>query len=73
LHWAETSDGYTLLSNSIEGYEYAVLDKKQNLIISGKLAHQPDLRSKKEKKFLKKLQKGLKFSDSQIKNSKKTI
>jgi len=51
LHWAETSDGYTLLSNQNNGYEYAKLDKTENLVISGRLAHEPESRTKKENRF----------------------
>jgi len=71
LHWAVTSDGYTILSNIEKGYDYAKMDKNKNLVSSGKLAHNPEKRSKKEIKFLKKIEKGLKFSDEQIKKSKK--
>jgi immune inhibitor A len=71
LHWAETSDGYTLLANKKGGYEYAKLDKNKNLIASGKLAHNADKRSKKEICYLKKTPKGLQFSEDQILKSKK--
>ena len=70
LHWAETKDGYTLLSNKKGGYEYAKLDKNKNLINSGKLAHENDKRTKKEARFLKKIPKGLQFSENQIIKSK---
>ena len=70
LHWAETKDGFTLLSNSDGGYAYAKLDKCKNLISSGIVAHEADKRTKKEIKFLKKIPKGLQFSESQIKKSK---
>ncbi len=70
LHWAETADGYTLLSNTEGGYEYAKLDKKKNLVKSGKLAHDKDKRTKKEARFLKKVSKGLQFSNVQIEESK---
>jgi len=70
LHWAETIDGYTLLSNKDGGYEYAKLDKHKNLISSGKLAHESEKRTKKETRALKKIQKGLQFSEVQIKKSK---
>lgn len=71
LHWAVTSDGYTIISNKEKGYDYAKLDKNKNLVSSGKLAHNLEKRSKKEIKFLKKIEKGLNFSDEQIKKSKK--
>jgi hypothetical protein len=70
LHWAETVDGYTLLSNKKGGYEYAKLDKNKNLIKSGKLAHEANKRTKKEAKYLMKISKGIQFSDAQIKKSK---
>ncbi len=70
LHWAETKDGYTLLSNKEGGYEYARLDNNKNLINSGKLAHEQNIRTKKETRFLKKIPKGLQFSEAQIKKSK---
>lgn len=69
LHWAETADGFTLLSNKDGGYEYAKLDKKKNLVKSGKLAHNLDKRTKKEFRFLKKVPKGLQFSKAQIEMS----
>ena len=71
IHWAVTSDGYTIIPNNEKGYDYAILDKNNNLILSGKLAHNKDFRTKKEIKFLKKIKKGLNFSDEQIKKSKK--
>ena len=70
LHWAETKDGYTLLSNKKGGYEYAKLDRRKNLIKSGKLAHEEGKRTKKEMKFLNKIPKGLRYSEAQIKKSK---
>jgi len=70
LHWAETIDGYTLLSNEKSGYEYAKLDKNENLTRSGKLAHNQDKRTKKEVRFLRKINKGLTFSKTQIIKSK---
>jgi hypothetical protein len=73
IHWAETIDGYTLLSNKSGGYEYAKLDKHKNLVKSGKLAHQADKRTKKELRFLKKIPKGICFSEAQIEKSKERI
>jgi len=70
LHWAVTSDGYTIISNKEKGYDYAKLDKNKNIVSSGKLAHNADNRTKKEIRFLKKIEKGLNFSDAQIKKSK---
>ena len=73
LHWAETIDGYTLIANEKNGYEYAKLDKSKNMITSKKLAHNQNSRTKREIRFLKKVQKGLSFSEYQIKKSKINI
>jgi hypothetical protein len=71
MHWAETPDGYTLLSNDKNGYEYAKLSRcRKNLVLSGKLAHDAEKRTEKEINYLKKIPKGLRFSDAQIKKSK---
>lgn len=66
LHCAVTIDGYTLLSNKEGGYEYAKLDKNKCLISSGKLAHDSEKRTKKEIRFLKKIEKGLWFNEKQL-------
>ena len=71
LHWAETTDGYTLLANNEEGYEYAKIDKCKHLVKSGILAHEKDKRLKKEIRFLKRISKNLQFSNEQILKSKK--
>ena len=73
LHWAETSDGYTLLPNKKGDYEYAKLDRHKNLNTSGKLAHEAGKRTKRENVFLKKIRKGLQFSDEQIKKHKNNL
>ncbi len=70
LHWAVTSDGYTLLSNNENGYEYAKLDKNKNLVRSGRLAHNESNRTRSEIRFLRKITKGLSFSEAQIIKSK---
>ena len=45
IHWAETSDGYTVLSGQNNGYEYAVKDVNGDLKLSGILAHNPEQRT----------------------------
>lgn len=69
MHWAETADGYTLVAFNSTAYEYACLDKNGNLISSGIAAHNPDKRTKKEKKLLKKTPKNLAFSEKQIEDA----
>lgn len=50
LKWAQTTDGYTILRNAKGVYEYAVNDRVEGLVLSGKVAHDPALR-KVESKF----------------------
>jgi M6 family metalloprotease-like protein len=72
VRWAETTDGYTLVSNGANGWEYAVQDKSGNLKSSGILAHEPDKRVTAEQKLIKGLQKKLVFSQIQI-NTLKSV
>jgi M6 family metalloprotease-like protein len=71
VSWAETLDGYTLLSNSKGGWEYATKDKSGNLKISGVLAHKAGKRTSAEIRLLKKLEKNVRFSPVQIDQKKK--
>ncbi len=73
IHWAETTDGYTLLCNAQGAYEYARLDPTGRLSFSGILAHDPSGRSRSEKQWLSKTGKGLFFSYSQIAEMKNTM
>jgi len=66
IRWAETTDGYTVLYNSEGIFEYAVLDNKGDLILSGIKAKDETKRSKTDDDFLAKTTKGLYFSDSQV-------
>lgn len=70
IHWAETNDGYTILSGQNNGYEYAVLNANGDLTLSGVLAHNPEQRSQSEVNFINGLQKKIFFSDKQIKEMK---
>jgi len=67
VHWAESTDGYTLLSNGKNGWEYAVKDVAGNLKSSGVLARDANERTEKEKKLLISLQVQLRFSPQQVK------
>ncbi len=66
VHWAETMDGYTLLNNGNDGWEYAVLDDKNDLVCSGLLAHTADNRTAPETELLLRTSKELRFSKSQV-------
>ena len=72
IHWAETTDGYTLLPNQKNGWVYAVLDSKGDMVPSKKLAKDPGERSIWQKIFLRKIKKGIFFSKSQIEKMEAT-
>lgn len=65
FNWVSTEDGYTLLLNEAGFYEYAKPDANGNLICSGVVAHEPDVRVN-EQAFLQTLPKDLTFSDDQL-------
>jgi M6 family metalloprotease-like protein len=64
--WAMTEDGYTLLRNKAGVYEYAAMDEKGDMVISGIKARNISQRDLKEKSMLDKTNKSLFFSDSQL-------
>jgi len=66
VHWAETSDGYTLLSNGKNGWEYAVTDNGGDLKVSGTLARDVNKRSANEIKLLTGVSKRIRFSPKQV-------
>jgi len=70
VNWATTIDGYVLLINENNGFEYAVQDKNKDLILSGIPAQNPDYRSENTLKLLENIKPGLVFSKSQIKTKK---
>lgn len=72
LSWAVTLDGYTLLSNGKNGWEYAVGDVHGNIHFSGVLAHEKGSRNADELNFLKSITKGLMYSTEQIDAAKKS-
>ncbi|MBP1662986.1 MAG: family metalloprotease domain protein, partial [Bacteroidetes bacterium] len=59
VHWAESSDGYTLLSNGKNGWEYAVADQSGDIKASGILAREVSKRTLQELQFLKGLSKNI--------------
>lgn len=72
VHWAETTDGYTLLSNGKNGWEYATADVNGDLKTSGILAREINKRSPIEVKLLKNLSKYIRFSPKQV-NTLKSV
>ena len=73
IHWAVTSDGYTLLSNKNGAYEYAMLSSDGKMTFSGIQANDPGNRVLQEKDFLSGIHTGLFFSNTQITEMKLTL
>jgi len=65
-HWAETTDGYKLLNNGKDGWEYAVLNVDGDLKCSGRLAREASKRSLSDKALLSKTSKDIHFSQKQV-------
>ena len=66
VNWAETLDGYSILLNEKGFYEYTILNDDDNMVRSGVLVSSEGKRTVEEQEFLKKVRKGLRFSQSQI-------
>jgi len=66
VRWAETSDHFTLLRNSRGAWEYAVKDRRGEIVPSGFLAHDPADRDPVETSFLAGIEQKLSFSAAQI-------
>lgn len=66
VNWATTPDGYTLLLNQKDGFEYAIKDDKDNLVLSGILAHNPGQRTVQELQFINVVSKDLRYSKEQV-------
>lgn len=64
-HWAETTDGYKLLNNGKDGWEYAILNVDGDLQCSGRLAREVSKRSLSDKVLLSKTSKNIRFSQKQ--------
>lgn len=73
IHWAETSDGFTIITTSKGTYEYAAFDSRGYLVFSGMQAHNPSERNQQEISLLRNTKKGLFFSGSQIKEMKELL
>lgn len=66
LHWATTIDGYTLMRNSENYYEYAIKNADGHLDLSGIRANNVDERLPAEALFLAGLERDLRYSPEQI-------
>ncbi len=66
ISWAETMDGFKLINNGKNGYEYATLSSAGDLQPSGVIAHEADKRTMKEIGLLKRVSKGVNYSQQQI-------
>jgi M6 family metalloprotease-like protein len=69
VHWAETTDGYTVLQNKDGYYVYAIQTDEGSLKLSGQIAHNPNDRLFEEMSFVGSIKKGLRFSKEQIDES----
>ena len=66
IHWAVTTDGFTIMPNKSGAYEYATLDARGHLVFSGVVVHNPANRGASEASFVQQLKPGLFFSKGQI-------
>ncbi len=73
IHWSETTDGYTILSNKDGAYVYAIKDKRGFLTFSDIIAHNPGNKTSTETAFLQNIDKNFKFSEQQIKEMRQSV
>ena len=66
VHWAETEDGYSLITNDNGYFVYATMDNNENMIPSKYVATDIDQRSEEVIEFLKNTPKKLRFSQEQV-------
>jgi hypothetical protein len=66
IKWAETTDGYTILSTNEGEYQYAKLNNMGDLVLSGIKVSPIDSRTEKEISFLENTPKKLYYSDKQV-------
>jgi len=64
--YTETIDGYTIILNELGFYEYAKNNKGGDLVLSGVFATSPELREKKEIKYLKKHSKHIRYTGDKL-------
>jgi M6 family metalloprotease-like protein len=70
VKWAETIDGYTILSNRDGFYEYANISDDGDLILSGVRVTQAQARDASTMSFLQHIPKGISYSKSQVSHIK---
>jgi len=70
IHWAVSTDDYTLLLNKNGFYEYAIKDATGDLVLSGVHARNEKERTQEEKMLLQQTPKKLHFNVSQVKEAK---
>ena len=66
VSWAESSDGYTLLRNSNNFWEYAQRNAQGDLALSGRIAKNIQQRDAADNAFLSQIQKKMGYSSSQV-------
>lgn len=66
IHWAESTDGYTLLHDANNNLCYATKDDQGFLVPSHQIAHNPQERSMEEIAFLQNLEKQMRYPEGQI-------
>ncbi len=66
VHWAQTTDGYTVLKKPDGLACYAIKNREGALVCSDQPAHNPNQRSQSDVIFLSHINKGLRFSPDQI-------
>jgi len=67
VSYAETTDGYTIVRNSMKVYDYAKLSEEGALVSSGIKARNVGHRSKYELKYLKDIKKHLRYEGEKLK------
>jgi M6 family metalloprotease-like protein len=73
IHWAETTDGYTVLSNRAGFYEYAAMSPDGKMTFSGIRAHDPGSRKQQDENFLQTIRKGIFFNAEQVREMKSVL
>lgn len=73
VSYTETKDGYVVVKNKKDIYEYAVRDSTGDLIPSGIKAHQINKRTPKERSYLKKKEKHLSYTGEKMQKLLKEI
>ncbi len=73
IHYAVTSDGYTIMTNAKGTYEYSTVDHTGRMVYSGIQANDPAKRNQTETAWLEKTGKGIFFSSTQIEEMKSLL